>query len=81
MSQQRRCDVWKASDGKWYMTLGNFEYAEEDADCTNYGPFDSLEKAEDELDNHSNPGGMSTDESGTMDPPSNPRRPSRKYRF
>jgi hypothetical protein len=28
MSMQRRCDIWKANDQKWYMILGDFEYAE-----------------------------------------------------
>lgn len=69
MSTSRRCDFTKCNDGKWYLTLGDFEYAEEEADCTTYGPFDSLEGANKELDNHSNPGSSCTDDSGHADPP------------
>lgn len=69
MSMQRRCDIWKANDQKWYMVLGDFEYAEETEDCTTYGPFDTEAKLMQELDNHSNPGGYSYDDSGTLPPP------------
>lgn len=69
MSQQRRCDVTKCNDGKWYMVLGNHEYAEEDHDCTTYGPFASEDAVDAELENHSNPGGQTVDDSGTADPP------------
>lgn len=77
MSCQRRCDIWKATDGQWYMLLGKFEHAEEEEDCEAFGPFSSEEKAEGELENHSNPGGFSTDDSGTRPPPANPRRSGR----
>jgi hypothetical protein len=76
MSQQRRCDVWKANNGKWYLMLGDFEYAEEESDCTTYGPFNDYDDVELELDNHSNPGGQWVDESGEKDPPTRPKRPS-----
>jgi hypothetical protein len=69
MSQQRRCDIWKATDSKWYMRLGDFEYAEERGDCTCYGPFESMEEVDKELDRHSNPGGSNINESGTKPPP------------
>lgn len=82
MSQQRRCDIWKATDGKWYLTLGDFEWAEEDSECTTYGPFSTEEDAEGELDNHSNPGGSCTDDSGTRQPPEKAKRPNgRRARF
>lgn len=76
MSTQRRCDFWKATDGKWYLLLGNFEYAEDEEDCTCYGPFSSQEAAEKELDNHSNPGGWNEDDSGKRPPPKNCRKRS-----
>ena len=71
MSQQRNCRYWKATDDQWYVELGNFEYAQESCDCTRYGPFSSLEKAESFVDRgFSNPGGSYTDDSGTQPPPS-----------
>lgn len=76
MSTQRRCDIWKATDGKWYLTLGDFEYAERDEDCTTYGPFKDCDAVEDELDNHSNPGGSWVDDSGEEAPPVRVKRPS-----
>jgi hypothetical protein len=61
MSQSRHCAFFPAENGKWYMELGDFEHAEESHNCTTYGPFDTLELAEKELDNHSNPGSSWTD--------------------
>ena len=69
MSTSRRCDIYKAKDGKWYMFLGNYEYAWDIEDCTAYGPFADEEAAIKELDNHSNPGGWVTDKSGTREAP------------
>lgn len=69
MSMQRECDIWKASDGRWYMELGDFEYAEEPEDCTIYGPFNTEQQVMVELSQHSNPGGYSLDDSGTRPPP------------
>lgn len=69
MSCSRRCDFDKCSDGKWYLTLGDFEYAEDDHDCSVYGPFNSFEAAEQELRRHSNPGSFCTDDRGTRKPP------------
>ena len=78
MSCQRRCDVWKATDGEWYMLLGKFEHAEEREDCEAFGPFSSDESAHEyRRKNHSNPGGFVLDDSGTRPPPekiTNPRR-------
>jgi hypothetical protein len=78
-SQQRQCLIWKATDQKWYMELGNFEYAYDPKDCTNYGPFSSEQSAMDALDNFSNPGGCDVDESGIKPPPRNPKSVRRHY--
>lgn len=68
-SLSRYCDFYKAKDGKWYMDLANNEYGEYD-DCTTYGPFNSLEKADEYLhNNHSNPGGAWEDDSGKREVP------------
>ena len=70
MSCRRRCDIWKATDGQWYMLLGKFEDADEEIDCDTFGPFSSSEGAHKYLfNNHSNPGGFSEDDSGTRPPP------------
>jgi hypothetical protein len=68
---QRRCDITKCSDGKWYMVLGDNEYAYDDWNCTTYGGYDTEEEVWKELDNHSNPGGMDVDRTGTQPPPKN----------
>ena len=67
-SMSRYAGIWKASNGKWYLDLASDEYGEYH-DATTYGPFSSEEKAEGHLDNFSNPGGLSVDDSGTEDPP------------
>ena len=69
MSTCRACNFTKCNDGKWYLELGNFEHAYESHECTIYGPFNTLEEAHKELEQHSNPGGYSTDDSGHEDPP------------
>jgi len=61
MSMSRHCAFYKAPNQKWYLELGDFEHAESQ-DSTTYGPFDTLELAEKELNNHSNPGSSWTDE-------------------
>lgn len=77
MSCSRRCDVWKATDGKWYMLLGKFEYAE-DEDCDSFGPFSSEEATHKyRQDNHSNPGAYNMDDSGTRPPPEKITQPRR----
>ena len=68
MSQSRHCEIYKAVNQKWYLELGDFEYADH-VDSTTYGPFDTFEAANKELDNHSNPGCMSRDDSGTQPVP------------
>lgn len=72
MSVQRRCDYTLASDGQWYLTLGDFEHAHDDRDRTVYGPFNSKEALDKwRCANHSNPGGMNTYEDDTMPVPKN----------
>ena len=65
-----------ADNGGWYLTLGDFEHAEEDSDCTQFGPFCSQQAAEKYLNNFSNPGGAYIDKSGSLAPPANPNKPS-----
>ena len=67
-SMQRHCAMYKASDGKWYMELADHEYADYE-EANTYGPFSSQEQAMDYLDNFSNPGGWSEDDSGKRQPP------------
>jgi len=67
-SMQRHCDMYLASDGKWYMELAAHEYGDQhEADA--YGPFPTQEACIDHLDNFSNPGGWGEDDSGTRPPP------------
>jgi hypothetical protein len=80
MSQQRECYIWKATDQKWYVELGDFEYAYGSENCTRYGPFDSEEDVLDGIDAFSNPGGSTTDTTGTAPPPSDAKPLSRRYR-
>lgn len=70
MSQSRTCLHFLASDGRWYLMLGDYEHAYEEDECSMYGPF----KNEDELLTYrryffSNPGCQETDDSGTRPPP------------
>ena len=62
-SMSRYCHFYKAKDGKWYMELANREYAERE-DASTYGPFPSMESALEYLENFSNPGSYSEDDSG-----------------
>lgn len=71
MSTVRRCEFFKATDGQWYVSLGDYEHAYEDHQCTNYGPYASLDAAESFVfDNFSNPGGYGVNDSGTIEVPS-----------
>jgi hypothetical protein len=81
MSQARKCHIFKAVDGKWYMILGDREYAYEEHECTNYGPYDSEHEVHDELEYHANPGSYTTDDSGTKPVPSNPIKPKHNNPF
>ena len=67
-STQRHCHIYKAKNKKWYMELGDFEYADRHQSTT-YGPFNSEDDADKELDYHSNPGGLSIDRSGKQPVP------------
>jgi len=67
-STSRHALIYKAKDKKWYLELGDQEYAERHQSTT-YGPFNTEFLAEIELDNHSNPGGMRIDRSGKMKKP------------
>lgn len=67
-SMQRHCDMYLASDGKWYMELAADEYGEYD-EADAYGPFPSQEACMRFLNNFSNPGGWGEDDSGTRPPP------------
>lgn len=75
---QRHCAFIKAKNGKWYLELGNFEYADSN-DSTTYGPFDTEEAVEQELRLHSNPGGRWTDDSGTAEVPTDVVAPRRRW--
>lgn len=62
-STVRHCEIYKATDGKWYLELAPHEYGEyEDADT--YGPFDTEDDLQKYLDHFSNPGGYGYDDSG-----------------
>jgi hypothetical protein len=76
MSMSRRCDFFLATDGKWYCTLGDFEYADDDCDCTTYGPFNSERAAGKYIcDNFSNPGACCVEEGGLAEPPKDAVKP------
>lgn len=76
MSVSRRCDYFSATDGKWYILLGDEEHAWEDHECTAYGPFESMQSARKYVsDNHSNPGSYDVYSDGTEAPPLNPISP------
>lgn len=67
-STSRHCSFYLASNGKWYLELASREYGErEDADT--FGPFSTMDKAVDYLDQFSNPGGWDEDDSGKRPPP------------
>ena len=62
-SMSRHCAIYKLNTGQWWMELADDEYGEQ-WDSRVYGPFSSQEKAEDELDQYSNPGSLYIDDSG-----------------
>lgn len=82
MSCSRRCSIWKATDGRYYVTVGDFEHAYDDSDCSTYGPFDDEDAAYDGARNSGpgNPGGYDLDDSGTEPPPTDFIRPGRRFR-
>ncbi len=68
-SVSRHCEIWKASNGRWYLNLAPDEHGEH-KDSDTYGPFSSSQAADDYLSrNFSNPGGLGIDDSGTAPPP------------
>ena len=67
-STSRYCEIFKATNGRWYLLLGDFEYAEWE-DSTAYGPFSSENAADNYIRNFSNPGALDVDDSGTKPPP------------
>ena len=71
MSMERRCDIWKATDGQWYIILGQWEYSYDDHECACHGPFESEKALEDWRFQFGgpNPGGGNWDDSGTVAPP------------
>lgn len=67
-STSRYCGFYLATDGYWYMDLAPHEHGDyHDADT--YGPFGSLDRALEYLDEFSNPGGYGVDDSGTKPAP------------
>lgn len=77
-SSSRHCYMYKATDGKWYMSLADDiesddEY--EEPTVRDYGPFNSEDDTIKYLNrNFSNPGGWGTDSSGKRKPPTKPRK-------
>ena len=80
MSMMRYCEIYKAKDKKWYLALAPQEYGTED-DAIHYGPFRTLDEAEEELKTHSNPGGMTVDDKGKRKTPKNPQKNERHNMF
>jgi hypothetical protein len=86
MSTERHCRIYRATDNKWYVELGDREYASR-SESTAYGPFDSEDAANGELDQHSNPGSIWSDGSGTAPPPTESpngeplREPTRPWNY
>jgi hypothetical protein len=70
-SCSRDCDIYKATNGKWYMELEECgrEY-EGNGRYETFGPYSSEDEAINDTGNHGpNPGGFSTNPSGTRQPP------------
>lgn len=68
MSMVRFCEIILATDLKWYVILGDWEYAYHKHECSVYGGFTTEEKAIEEVHSHTNPGGYFTDSRGTVTP-------------
>lgn len=81
MSCQRRCEIWKATDNQYYVIVGDFEHAYDEADCSAFGPFESEDDAFDGAcrSGPGNPGGYDLDDGGTRPPPTNPKRLRRAF--
>ena len=67
-STERHCDMYKATDGKWYVELAAHEYGDH-SEADTYGPFVDQAACVRHLDNFSNPGGWGEDDSGTRPVP------------
>lgn len=78
MGMRRRCDITLANDQKWYLTLGDFEDAYDDYDCTIWGPFNTEEELERHRLRFPNPGGSTFDDSGTEEPPEGAIKPGQR---
>ena len=68
MSMMRYCEIVQATDLKWYVILGDWEYAYNKNECSVYGGFATEEKAMEELRSHANPGGYCVDPRGVVTP-------------
>jgi hypothetical protein len=76
MSESRQCLYALATDGQWYLQIGDHEHCWDDWNCTWYGPFPSLEVADEyTYNNFTNTGGSEIDDRGTMEPPKEFTRP------
>ncbi len=67
-STKRHCDMYLASNGRWYMELADQEHGTLE-EAVSYGPFLDQEACVDYLNNFANPGGWGEDDSGTRPPP------------
>ena len=67
-SMSRHCAIYKSNTGQWWMELADQEY-EEKWDSPVYGPFESREEIDIELNQHSNPGSFYEDNSGKRPDP------------
>lgn len=68
-SMSRYAEIWKASNGSWYLNLAADEHGEY-YDAYTYGPFSSEESADRYMDKLGpNPGSLEVDDSGTEKPP------------
>ena len=70
-STWRHCLMYRATDGNWYMELGDYEYADYQHSTT-HGPFPTEDATIAYLDSFTNPGGWETDNRGTRAPPPRP---------
>ncbi len=75
MSVMRGCEIYRANNGKWYLALNERENDFNPDNAIHYGPFNSEDEADEELNNHANPGGLMVDDSGKKEAPKNPQRP------
>jgi hypothetical protein len=72
MSMDRHCIIYLASDGRWFLELGDRE-GDGPQDSTAYGPFPSMKAAEAELAHHGNLGRIRVDGTGMRAAPTKSR--------